>query len=153
MKRTHTDIYKVLEFSDSYPVYCSSTVYADRIDILWSRARLLKGRDRAIMSMYLDKGNSLAQIARVAGLSEAVISRRVRKLMVRLTDGEFILCLQHRDSFEPIELSVAKDFFLVGLSQSTIAERRGVSLYKVRKAITKIKAFKKSVSKKGSHNV
>lgn len=153
MKKTHADIYRVQDFSDSSSAYFASTVYADRVEILRSRARLLRGRDRAMMSMYLDKGNSVGQIARVAGLAESVISRRIRKLMTRLIDGEYIVCLQHRDMFDPIEIKVAKDFFLVGISQNVIAENRCISIYKTRKIIAKIRAFKKRISKTRSRNV
>ncbi len=147
MKRTHADIYKVPDFSDHSPACFAANGYADRVDILRLRARLLTGRDRAIMTMYLDKGNSIVQIARVAGVTEAVMSRRVRRLMARLIDNEFILCLQHRDVFNPIELGVAKDFFLVGLSLSVISESRSISVYRIRKIVAKIRAFKKRISK------
>ena len=153
MKRTDADIYKVQDFSDSSTAYFAATVYADRVDILRSRARLLKGRDRAIMTMYLDKGNSIVQIARVAGVTEAVMSRRVRRLMARLIDNEFILCLQHRDVFDHIELGIAKDFFLVGLSLSAISESRGISVYRIRRIVAKIRAFKKRISKIRRPNV
>ncbi len=153
MKRKHADIYKVPDFSDSSSAYFAATVYADRVDILRSRARMLKGRDRAIMIMYLDKGNSIAQIARVAGVTEAVMSRRVRRLMARLIDNPFILCLQHRGVFDPIEIDVAKDFFLVGRSLSTISESRAISVYRIRKILARIKAFKKRISKIRSRNV
>ncbi len=153
MKRTDADIYKVQDFSDSSTAYFAATVYADRVDILRARARLLKGRDRAIMTMYLDKGNSIVQIARVAGVTEAVMSRRVRRLIARLIDGEFVLCLRHRDVFDPIELGIAKDFFLVGLSLSAVSESRGISVYRIRRIVAKIRAFKKRISKIRSRNV
>lgn len=143
----HADICRIQSVADSSKAYLSRQVYADRIDILCSRARLLAGKDRAIMIMYLERGNSIAQIARVAGVTEAVISRRVRRLIARLIDNDFIICWRHKNLFDHVELNVARDFYLVGLSQGTIAAERNISVYKVRKILAKIKAFKKSISK------
>lgn len=152
-KKVHADIYDFQSVADGSTACFGRQVYADRIDVIRSRARLLVGRDRAIMIMYLERGNSIAQIARVAGVTEAVISRRVRRLMGRLIDNDFIVCLRHKKLFNRMELNVAKDFYLVGLSQSTIAVERDISVYRVRKVLAKIRAFKKSISKIRRSNV
>ncbi len=58
--------------------------------------------------------------------------------MRRLIDGEYITCLQNRDRFTKAELAVAKDYFLLALSQKKIAKRRRHSLYQIRKILKKI---------------
>jgi predicted GNAT family N-acyltransferase len=39
----------------------------DMVDLLRSRVHLLRGRDRLLMTMYLENGNSINQMARISG--------------------------------------------------------------------------------------
>ena len=126
----------------------SSVVYADRIDLLLARADILGGRDRALLKMYLERGSTIAQMAKLAGVSEATISRRIRKLMRILLDGEYITCLRNRSRFSLVEQAVVKDYFLDGFSQRAIARNRGVTVYRVRKTLFKIREL---VGKKRKH--
>ncbi len=112
--------------------------YRDRIDILRSRVSLLSGRDRLLMTMYLGNGNTFRQMARLAGVNEASIARRIYNVTKRLIDGEYITCLRNRDKFTKTEMAVAKDYFLAGLSQRKLAVKRSCSIYRVRKILKKI---------------
>lgn len=109
--------------------------YRDRIDLLRSRVSLLVGKDRLLMTMYLENGNTFRQMARLAGVNEASIARRIRKVTKRLVDGEYITCLRNRDKFTKTEMAVAKDYFLVGLSQRKIAVKRNCSICRVQKIL------------------
>ena len=109
-----------------------------QIELLRSRAELLSGRDRALMKMYLDNGASFRQMAAVAGVNEVTIARRIHQLVKRLLDGEYILCLRHQNRLGSFALAVAQDYFLAGLSQRRIAEKRNSSVYRVRKALKEI---------------
>jgi hypothetical protein len=111
----------------------------DRIDLLRSRIHLLAGRDRLLMTMYLEKGNSIRQIARVAGVVDTVIARRIRKLTKRLLDGEYITCLRNQSKFTKTELAIAKDYFLVGFSIKTVAAKHRVTYYCARETVRKIR--------------
>jgi len=115
-------------------------VYADRIELLWARSQILAGKDKALMEMYLKNGSTFRQMARLAGVSEGTIARRVHKLIRRLLDGEYIGCLRKRDQLDSLELAIARDYFLEGLSQKKIALKREVAVYQVRKALKKIKS-------------
>ncbi len=88
----------------------------DRIDLLRSRASLLTGKDKLLITMYLENGNSFRQMAQLTGVNEACIARRIRKVTKRLIDSEYITCLQNRDKFTETEMDIAKDYFLLGLS-------------------------------------
>lgn len=112
--------------------------YRGRIDMLQSRIGLLSGKDKLLMTMYLENGNTFRQMARLAGVNEATISRRIHKITKRLIDGEYITCLKNRDRFTATELAIAKDYFLTGLSQKKIAKKRNYSVYRVRKILRKI---------------
>jgi predicted DNA-binding protein YlxM (UPF0122 family) len=109
-----------------------------RFDILRSRAKLLKGTDKILMMMYLERGSSFREIARLAGLNETTIARRVRKLTQQLLDDRYFLCMRHRDRFTCLELSIAKDYLLLDLPMTKIAEQRDMSYYQIRKTVNKI---------------
>ncbi|MFH1369932.1 MAG: hypothetical protein ABII09_01390 [Planctomycetota bacterium] len=55
--------------------------FADRIDLLRCRAELLTGRDRALVQMYLDNAGTFSQMARLAGVNEANVARRIHKVI------------------------------------------------------------------------
>ena len=110
----------------------------DRIDLLRSRVSLLAGKDKVLMTMYLENGNSFRQMARLVGVNEASIARRIHKVTKRLIDGEYITCLRNRNKFTGIELDIAKDYFLLGLSMKKIAKKRNSTYYHVRETLKKI---------------
>ena len=112
--------------------------YRDRIDLLRSRVNLLTGKDKLLMTMYLENSNSFRQMARLAGVNESRIARRIHRVTKRLIDGEYITCLRNRDKFSKRELAVAKDYFLLGLSMKKIAGKQRWSYYHVRETLKKI---------------
>lgn len=112
--------------------------YRDRIDLLRRRVDLLVGKDRLLMTMYLENGNSFRQMARLTGVNEASIARRIHRVIRRLINGEYITCLRNRDKFTLAEMNIAKDYFLKGLSIKKIAKRRHCSYYRVRQSLKKI---------------
>lgn len=131
MKRIHSNT------AESTSVANSS--YRDRIDLLRSRIGLLAGKDKLLLTMHLENGNSFRQIARLVGVNEASIGRRIRKIMRRLIDGEYITCLRNREKFTEAELAIARDYFLQGESIRKIAEKQELTYYAVRKSIGRIK--------------
>ena len=110
----------------------------DRIDLLRSRIHLLTGRDRLLMTMYLERGNSIRQIARVAGIDDTMMARRIRKLTKRLLDGQYITCLRNRNKFTKAEMTIAKDYFLTGLSIKIIAAEHHLTYYHTRETVRRI---------------
>lgn len=115
--------------------------YRDRIDLLRSRVGLLAGEDRMLMTMYIENGNSFRQMARLAGVNEARIARRIHKVTERLMNGGYITCLRNRDRFDEGELDIAKDYLLAGLSMKKIAKRHNWTYYGVRKTLKKIQGI------------
>lgn len=112
--------------------------YRDRIDLLRSRMNLLTGKDKLLLTMYLDKGNSFRQMARLADVNDTIIARRIYKIMKRLIDGEYITCLRNRNEFTKTEMAIAKDYFLTGLSIKKIATKQHLTYYRVRETLKKI---------------
>jgi predicted DNA-binding protein YlxM (UPF0122 family) len=111
------------------------------IELLRSRLNLLSGTDKVLMTMYVEHGNSFRQIARIRGVSETSVARRIRAITKRLTDGPYIDCLRNRDKMTGRQLAVAKDYYLMGLSMRQIAAKRRRSYYRVRDALIEIRSI------------
>jgi len=111
------------------------------IELLRSRLNLLSGKDKLLMTMYIKHGNSIRQIARICGASEASVNRRIRAITKRLTDGPYIDCLRKRDKLTRRQLAIAKDYYLIGLSMRQIAAKRRRSYYRVREALIEIRSI------------
>ena len=120
--------------------------YRSRIELLRSRAEMLAGRDKLLMTMYLDNGNTFRQMALLAGTSEASIARRIHRVTKRLIDSKYITCIRNRDRFTGAEMMVAKDYFLLGLSIRKIAAKRQRSFYGVRKTLKGIQRLIDEIS-------
>jgi DNA-binding CsgD family transcriptional regulator len=95
------------------------------------------------MEMYLGNSNTYRQMARLAGVNEANVARRIHKLVRRLLDGQYITCLRKKDQFTDEQLEIARDYFVGGLSMKEIAERQGTTYYNVRKTMKKIQRVTK----------
>lgn len=112
-----------------------------RVELLAGRLELLSGEDRLVMEMYLKNGNSFRQLARLLGVNTATVSRRVHKLCRRLSDSGYVVCLRNRSRFSQMELKIAKDYFLTGLSIRQIALRRRCSRHSVGRTLRKAEAM------------
>jgi transposase-like protein len=112
--------------------------YANRIDLLRARADILTGKDRALLKMYLENGSTISHMARLMGINEATVCRRIHRLTERLLDGEYITCLRNKHQLSRLEMNVARDYFLEGLSQNKIAIKRRTTVYMVRKGLRNI---------------
>ena len=132
MKRIHVNIPE-----DTQEV---KTLHRGRIDLLRSRLNLLAGTDKVLMTMYVEHENSFRQIARICGVSETHVARRINGIINRLTDGQYVACLRNRDKFSKWQLAVAKDYFLFGLSIRKIAGKRRRSYYHIRDTLNDIRS-------------
>jgi len=113
--------------------------YRDIIDMLRSRLNLLTGKDKLLMTMYLECGNSFRQMARLSGVNDTIIARRIRRLTKRLTEGEYISCLRNRTRLTAAEMAIARDYFLMGLSIKKIAAQRRLTYYRVSRTLKRIR--------------
>jgi predicted DNA-binding protein YlxM (UPF0122 family) len=136
MQKLHANI--------SYDEAARKEEYRNRIEVLKNRVSLLVGRDKVLMTMYLENGNSFYQMAQLAGVSESTIARRIHKLTRRLIDGKYMTCLRNREKFTKREMDIAADYFLRGLSLKKIAAKRGWSYYSVYESMKKIRGFVES---------
>jgi len=111
----------------------------DMVEVLRRRVELLRGKDRLMMKMYLENGNTVSQLARLAGVNQSSVYRRIRRLTKRLIDGEYIRCLKSGHEFSRLELEIAREHFLDGKTYKEIAERIGCTCYRVNKIVRSIR--------------
>jgi len=135
VKKIHTNI--------SQKTPGAKNQYRDEIDLLRGRLNLLNGKDKVLMTMYLENGNSFRQIARLTGISDTCIARRINRLTKRLLDRQYIICLRNRDKLTREQMTIAKDYFLTGLSIRKIAIKRHRSFYHIRETMKKIQSILK----------
>lgn len=109
--------------------------------LLQTRAHLLTGQDRALLTMYLENGGNFCQIARLAGLCATSVARKIRRIAERLVDETYPVCLRHRGRFSDLELAITKDYFVRGRSMTRISQARNVTYYCVRKTVQKAQRF------------
>jgi len=148
MKRIQIDLANIASRPSASAGLSYTAVYADQVDLLRARAEILTGKDKALMQMYLENGSTFSQMARLAGVNEATIARRIHKLSHRLLDSEYITCLRHREHFSPLEQAIARDYFIEGLSQKAIALKRNTTVYRIRKGLNKIQEFVGALGRK-----
>jgi len=110
----------------------------DEVELLRRRLSLLKGKDKLLMTMYLNNSNSIRQMSRLSGIGETSIARRINRIMKRLIDGRYIICLRNSNKLTWKEMAIAKEYFLLGYSMRKIAAKRHCSYYRVRQTMKKI---------------
>jgi len=107
-------------------------------ELLRSRASLLKGKDRLLLTTYLDGEMSIRAISRLTGVNESSLRRRIGRLIDRLTNGPYVTCLRYRHRLSKTQMRLARDYFLDGFSIRQIAQTRQLSYYSARKQIRKL---------------
>jgi len=114
------------------------------IEVLRMRIHLLSGDDRALLEMRLDHGNSFREIARLMGVNHRSVSRRLQRIMRRLSDDTYEVCLGHREDFSGRELAMIKDHLVCGRSMPWVSRSHGVTLYRVKSTIDKARRCARS---------
>jgi len=117
-----------------------------RAELLRDRLYLLDGVDRVLMKLVVERGSSCRELAKLLGVSESTVCRRVRRLSDRLLDGPYILCLRHSSRFSTEQLAVARDYFLRGLSVRRVAAKYGWSYHRARLVVQRLKQMVRELS-------
>ena len=131
------------EFHENNSTQASNDVQImrSRNELLRERLAFLESEDHFLMKMYIENGNSFNQLARVAGVAPGTVSRRINRIINRLTNGEYVICLRNREMFSCQDLSVAKDHYMRGYSMRKIAKRWGLTFYTVRETLNRIECL------------
>jgi hypothetical protein len=100
-------------------------------NLICSRLDWLQGRDRILVEMVYDRGFSYRTVAELTGMRPSSICRRARTLIRRLLSREYQICLLRRNQLSFLQLCIARERFVLGMSRSDIALRHRISLYSV----------------------
>ena len=110
------------------------------------RVDLLEGNERTLLELYLEHNASYYRLAKLMGLSERYVSRKLQRLLRRLESEEYVSIVRHQRLFGPKTLEVAYDRYLLGMSVRSISKKRKLSRYMVSK---KIRWLEEWLKKKG----
>lgn len=100
-------------------------------EVIRRRLYWLSGRDRLLLEMVYEKGSSRRQIASLLKLPVSSLSRRIEKLTDRLLNRDYSICLLYRGQLSALQIHIARDWFVRGVSRKAIARRYRISLYRV----------------------
>ncbi len=115
---------------------------ARQAEMILEMGRLLRPEERALLDMYYDKGNTIVQLARVAGISESAMSARLHKVTRKLVDGDYYYSVKYRDRLTILEQLIARDYFLDNMTLKGTADKRKTSVRQVRKAVAKVRKLR-----------
>ena len=81
------------EFHENNSTQASNDVQVMRSknELLQERLAFLESEDRFLMKMYIENGNSFNQLGRVAGVATGTVSRRINRIINRLTISEYYM--------------------------------------------------------------
>ena len=99
--------------------------------LISSRLDWLQGRDRILAEMVYERGLSYRTVAELTGMRPSSISRRVRTIVRRLLSREYQRCLLRRSQLTFLQMSIARERFILGMSRAAISSRHQISLYSV----------------------
>jgi hypothetical protein len=116
----------------------------DTADQLRPLADLLVGDDRTLLMMYIQAGCSFHQLARLSGMNRSSVGRRIRRMIRRLSDPTYTLCLDDRWGFSDLERAVIRDHFIRGLSLKRICREHNLCYYRARVIVEKARQVARS---------
>lgn len=105
----------------------------DLLEQIPGRIEMLNEMDRAFVNLLLT-GQKFRTIAQAAGVHEATIARRLKKIAARITSNNFVSALSGTN-LTVGKMQLLRDYFVDGNSMLKIAQKYKVSYYDVRKLI------------------
>lgn len=111
--------------------------WRETVDLLDLRAHLLDHQDRALLRMHVEAGLSFHEIARWTGLSPSTVCRRIHRMIHRLSDPTYPICLGSPRHFTRQELDMIRDHFVRGLSLRRLCRRRHLGHRRLQRIIAK----------------
>ncbi len=115
-------------------------------DLLDLRAHLLDGQDRVLLRMHLEAGCSFHEIARWTGLSPSTVCRRLHRMIHRLSDPTYTICLRNPQHFRSGELDMIRDHFVRGLSLACLRRRYRLGHKRLRRIIAKARRMSRTLA-------
>ena len=119
-------------------------ILRDEADRLRPLADLLVGDDKTLLMTYIQAGCSFHQLARLTGMNRSSVGRRIRRMIRRLSDPTYSLCLDDRWGFSDLERAVIRDHFVRGLSLKRICQDHQMCYYRARVIVEKARQVARS---------
>jgi DNA-directed RNA polymerase specialized sigma24 family protein len=104
----------------------------DRVERLLALSEHLPPSDRLLLRQVFERGNTVADIARLAGTCPRKLRRRLRALIRRTRDPLFRHFILHQDLLPPPARRSVQLHILQGKSLRAAADLTGHSLHQVR---------------------
>jgi transposase len=104
------------------------------------RIDLMDEQQKAFVRLFLG-GQKFRTLAKNAGIHEATIARRLKRIALRISSNNFIAAITKTSysSGHRKKIQIVKDHFLNGRSAKAISKNTGLSRYKVSKIIKQMR--------------
>ncbi len=103
-----------------------------------SRLDWLDKPDRILLEMVYEQGLSIRKIAAVLRQNPSTVARRLRLLVDGLFSPEYQICLLCRRQLSPLQMSIARQFFVQKKSRRWMAEFHHLTLYALRRQLDQL---------------
>jgi len=108
--------------------------------VLMARAELLAQGDRELMEAILLRGQTVASVSRMMGISQRAVSNRAKRLAARMTSSRFLDAARALPYLDAPDAKLASMRFCEGLSERKLAAKMGLSPYVLRRRLDRVSA-------------
>ena len=98
----------------------------------------LSSEQKALLAIVLRHGGTFQQVAHLRGEHASTVSRRFRRLLSRLNGRGVPRCRPL--ALSPLERAIVAEYYLCGRTQTEIAFKLGISRYRVRKTLARLRS-------------
>lgn len=122
----------------------------DRNEMILARVGWLTEQDRAVLEGVFRTGQTVRELARLLGVSERKLGRRVHRLVERVLSDRFAFVMRHHGRWSPARRRVAVACVLEGRSVRAARGDLGLSMHTIRGHLAAVDAMLEGVSD-GAH--
>jgi DNA-directed RNA polymerase specialized sigma subunit len=108
------------------------------LEIHSAKIGILSTKQAALVKLFLSVKN-YSTIAKMAGVNEATVARRLEKIANRLSSANPPAGICQNDSPPAETIEIINDYFINGLNVKTIAKKTGLSRYRITKTIKQMR--------------
>lgn len=112
---------------------------ARSVETVYLRSNWLEGRDRFLVDLVYRRGVPISQLAHLMQIRPNSLRRRLRTLVKRLHNPEYLFCLANREKFSAREREILRRHFVQGLTILQTARRCECSRHMVYRTLEKVK--------------
>jgi predicted DNA-binding protein YlxM (UPF0122 family) len=102
------------------------------------RVDILSEKQRTLVRLFMNS-HSYSSIAKIAGVNEVTVARRLKKIARHISSNNFFAALSENNNLPAEKMEILKDYFVSSLAIKTIAKNKNLSFYSVRKMIRQMR--------------